>query len=114
MPKRSRGKVFARLRRGRGRVPAKRARTTCGRTLAPREKCHGFTSNDWRATVEHALRKCSQVGGGREQTGMSRDSAEYACVLILNFALDNAIAKCLVIGSGRDVLPPFSRWIESG
>src|SRR5277367_906482 len=65
------------------------------------------------ATVEHGVSKYGQVFGGREQAGVSGDTAQDAGIFVLHLSLDDAMAKRAIVGSGRDRAFQDRRWIES-
>src|SRR3954452_14072834 len=87
-------KIFSRLRRGYGSVPAWSARRACGLRLAAGEESCGGVTKDGGSSFEHGVRELREVFGCREQACMAGHSAQHPGVLVLHFALDYAVAEC--------------------
>src|SRR4051794_41919355 len=56
---------------------------------------------------QHAVSEDGDVVGGGEESGVSGHSAHEAGVLVVNLSLDDAMAECLVVDSGRNLLAPI-------
>ena len=52
---------------------------------------------DGRSAAQHAFSETGDIGGGGEQAGVSADAVHDGCVLVVDLALDDAVAE----GAGR-------------
>ena len=80
--------------RGRGgRVPTEGAGCAWRRGFAMGEEGDGFGAQDGASAVEHGVSEAGEVFGGGEKAGVSGDAAEDESVFVLDFALDDSLAK---------------------
>ena len=59
------------------------------------------------ASGQHAVGKDGDVVGGGEESGVSGDATHEAGVLVVNPALDDAMAEGLVVDGGWNLLAPL-------
>src|SRR3954471_20659064 len=108
-------KILAGLRRLRGSVPTKRARSSRGRFLPAGEEVNCFWLEHRRAAAQQAMCELGEIAGSCEHSSMTGDSAHHESVLIMHLALDHAIADLLTIRSRNDLpLHPLGRIKEGG
>src|SRR5882724_2715793 len=107
-------KILSGLRRLRGRVPAQSARCPCRRFLPPRKKLNRLRFEQRRATTQQTMRKLGQVAGGREHSRVAGDAAHNEGVLIVDLALDHAIANLLTIRCRHDLSLQLLFRLETG
>ena len=86
----------------RRRIPAESARRAWRIGLTPGEERNCFRTQDGRTTAEHDMRERRNILCGREYPGVAGNSAQHAGVLILHFALNDAISECAIICRRRD------------
>src|SRR5579863_7407120 len=95
--------IFSGLRGGGGSVPTEGAGGSGRRGFAAGEERDSFGAEDGVSTVEHGVGEAGKVFGGREKAGVAGNAAQHAGVFILDFALDDFLAKGAVVGGGRDL-----------
>src|SRR5664279_2498336 len=113
MTKRRRRKMSARRCRRRRSVPPQRSRRTGRRFHPSREKLHGFRLEDGRSAAQHAFSEARDVACRSEDAGMSSYASHHGSVLVIHFALDDALAKSAIVFGGRNPRLPLCWRIES-
>ena len=84
------------------RIPTESARGACRCWLTCGEKLDSFGSEERRAAAQEALGKARDGEYIAEESGMSGDAAHGAGVLVVDLALDDAVAIGEVVDGGRN------------
>src|SRR4051812_10179779 len=93
-----------------GTIPAEGA---SGAGLGACEFGNGFSFKNRDAAVKPAIGKKGDVIRGGEESGVSGNAVHYPCVLVVDFALDDSVAKILVVASGDDLRFEFCGWTKA-
>src|SRR5271165_5801985 len=110
----ARGEVEAGGRGMRGGVPSESAGSARRRILAAGEEGDGFGFQQVLAAAEKDFGEASDIRRRSEEAGVSGNAAHDVCVLIVDLALDDAMAKGTVVFGGGDGVDPTGQWGEAG